>query len=78
MTRLLPRPQSYGASTEGETQEEALTHIHSILLIILEQIKPKGATIPAKVKFPQWYADLGRNLIHRLPFQYPAKAEAGL
>lgn len=47
-----PAFESYEASTGGETREEALTHIHSRLFMILEQILAQGAAIPADVEFP--------------------------
>jgi predicted RNase H-like HicB family nuclease len=47
-----PAFESYEASTVGETREEALTHIHSILFIILEQITTQGAPVPVDVEVP--------------------------
>lgn len=35
-----------GAITGGETKEEALTHIYSILLLILLEMKRNGTEIP--------------------------------
>ena len=41
-----PALESHGAITRGETKEEALTHIHSILVMILGKMKVDGTTIP--------------------------------
>jgi predicted RNase H-like HicB family nuclease len=41
-----PALESHGAVTGGETKEEALTHIHSVLLLILLDMEQKGAEIP--------------------------------
>jgi len=41
-----PALQNLGAVTSGETKEEALTHIHSILLMLLLDMERKGAEIP--------------------------------
>jgi hypothetical protein len=47
-----PALEHYRASTGGETREEALTHIHTLLLMILEQILAQGAAVPADVEVP--------------------------
>jgi predicted RNase H-like HicB family nuclease len=39
-------------STGGETREEALTHIHSRLFMILEQILAQGTAVPMDVEVP--------------------------
>lgn len=36
-----------GAATGGQTREEALTHIHTILVMILRDYIAKGRDIPA-------------------------------
>jgi predicted RNase H-like HicB family nuclease len=41
-----PALESHGATTGGKTKEEALTHIHGILLTILLDMEAKGAKIP--------------------------------
>lgn len=41
-----PALESHGAVTRGETKEEALTHIHNILVMILEKMKADGTTVP--------------------------------
>ena len=38
--------EEFGAKTGGETKEEALTHLHSILLMILLDMEQKGLAIP--------------------------------
>ena len=40
-----PAFENYRASTGGETREEALTHIHSVLFMILDQILAQGAAV---------------------------------
>ncbi len=47
-----PAFESYEASTRGETREEALTHIHSVLFMILEQILAQGTAVPVDVEVP--------------------------
>ena len=47
-----PAFESYEPSTGGETREEALTHIHSRLFMILEQILAQGAPVPVDVEVP--------------------------
>ena len=47
-----PAFESYEASTGGQTREEALAHIHSILFINLEQILAQGALVPVDVEIP--------------------------
>jgi predicted RNase H-like HicB family nuclease len=41
-----PALESYGAITGGETKEEALTHIYSVLVTILRTMEAHGATVP--------------------------------
>ena len=41
-----PAMEHLGAITSGETKEEALTHIHSILLLILLEMERNGTEIP--------------------------------
>jgi len=41
-----PALQDLGAVTSGETKEEALTHIHFILLSILLDMERNGTKIP--------------------------------
>jgi predicted RNase H-like HicB family nuclease len=48
-----PAFENYGASTGGETREEALTHIHSVLFMILHQILAQGEAVPGDVKVPK-------------------------
>jgi len=48
-----PAFESYRASTGGETREEALTHIHSVLFMILDQIIAQGAAVPGDVEVPK-------------------------
>ncbi|MGI8568253.1 MAG: hypothetical protein ACR2KT_03845, partial [Methylocella sp.] len=64
--------ESHAASTRGETREEALTHIHSICFMIVQQIVAQGGTVPADVEITQWNANLNRNLIRNRLFQHPA------
>lgn len=47
-----PAFESYEASTRGETREEALTHIHSLLFMILAKILAQGAPVPVDVEVP--------------------------
>lgn len=47
-----PAFESYEASTGSETREEALTHIHSLLFMILAQILAQGAPVPVDVEVP--------------------------
>lgn len=47
-----PAFASYRASIGGETREEALTHIHSILFMILKQILAQGVAVPGDVEVP--------------------------
>jgi len=47
-----PAFESYQASTGGKTREEALTHIHSVLFMILNQILAQGAAVPGDVEVP--------------------------
>jgi predicted RNase H-like HicB family nuclease len=47
-----PAFKSHRASTGGQTREEALTHIHSILFIILTQMLAQGAAVPVDVEVP--------------------------
>jgi predicted RNase H-like HicB family nuclease len=47
-----PAFQSHEASTGGETQEEALTHIRYVVFIILKQILAQGAPVPLNVEVP--------------------------
>lgn len=42
-----PAMEHLGAITSGETKEEALTHIHNILLMILLEMEQKGLQIPS-------------------------------
>jgi predicted RNase H-like HicB family nuclease len=44
--------ESYGAITAGDTREEALTHIYSALVMILEKLEEEGITIPPSNAFP--------------------------
>lgn len=44
--------ESHAASTRGETREEALTHIHSICFMIVQQIVAQGGAVPADVELP--------------------------
>ena len=41
-----PALDSHGARSGGDTKEEALVHIHDILLTILLDIEAKGENIP--------------------------------
>lgn len=41
-----PALESHGAITGGETKEEAITHIHSTLVMILEKMEADGTTVP--------------------------------
>lgn len=41
-----PALESHGAVTGGETKEEALTHIHSVLVMILGKMEADGTTVP--------------------------------
>ena len=59
-----PAFESYEASTGGQTREEALAHIHSVLFINLEQILAQGAPVPVDVEIP-WQPDFSRDLSHR-------------
>jgi predicted RNase H-like HicB family nuclease len=36
-----------GASTWGSTQEEAITHIHEVLSLIVDELLDEGKAIPA-------------------------------
>ena len=45
-TARCPAMEEFGAKTGGETKEEALTHLHSILLMILLDMEQKGLAIP--------------------------------
>ena len=36
-----------GASTWGKTQEEAITHIHEVLSLIVDELLEEGKDIPA-------------------------------
>jgi predicted RNase H-like HicB family nuclease len=47
-----PALESYGATTRGNTREEALTHIHSVLVMILVKLEHEGAAIPPDHVFP--------------------------
>jgi len=47
-----PAFKSHQASTGGQTREEALTHMHSVLFMILTQILAQGAAIPVDVEVP--------------------------
>jgi predicted RNase H-like HicB family nuclease len=47
-----PAFKSHRASTGGQTREEALTHIHSVLFMILTQILAQGAAVPVDVEVP--------------------------
>jgi predicted RNase H-like HicB family nuclease len=47
-----PAFESYQGSTGGETREEALTHIHSVLFMIIEQILARGGAVPGDVEVP--------------------------
>jgi predicted RNase H-like HicB family nuclease len=38
--------------TGGQTREEALAYIHSVIFITLEQILAQGALVPVDVEFP--------------------------
>jgi predicted RNase H-like HicB family nuclease len=41
-----PALESHGAISRGETKEEALAHIHNVLLMILLDMEAKRAKIP--------------------------------
>lgn len=41
-----PALESYGAITGGDNREEALTHIYSALVMILEKMEDERTTIP--------------------------------
>jgi predicted RNase H-like HicB family nuclease len=41
-----PALESHGAITGGETKDEALTHIHSALVMILGKMEADGTTVP--------------------------------
>jgi predicted RNase H-like HicB family nuclease len=41
-----PALENYGAIIRGETKEEALTHIHSALVMILGKMEDEGTTVP--------------------------------
>ncbi len=41
-----PALEYHGAITGGETKEEVLTHMHSVLLLILLDMEQKGMEIP--------------------------------
>ena len=41
-----PALESHGAIAGGETKEEALTHIHSVLVTILGRMEAHGAMVP--------------------------------
>lgn len=41
-----PALESHGAVTRGETKEEALIHIHNILVMILGTMKAEGTPVP--------------------------------
>ena len=47
-----PAFEGYEASTGGQTREEALAHIHSVIFITLEQILAQGALVPINVEIP--------------------------
>lgn len=47
-----PAMEHLGAITGGETKEEALTHIHSIILMILLDMEQKGLAIPTDEMLP--------------------------
>lgn len=47
-----PALESHGAITGGETKEEALTHIHSALVMILGKMEADGTTVPSDVVVP--------------------------
>ena len=47
-----PAMEHLGATTGGATREEALTHIHSILLVILLDMEQKGLAIPTDEMVP--------------------------
>jgi hypothetical protein len=42
-----------GNRDHGETREEALTYIHSVLFMILQQILAQGAAVPGDVEVPK-------------------------
>ena len=45
-TARCPAMEKLGARTGGETKEEALAHLHGILLMILLNLEKKGLAIP--------------------------------
>jgi predicted RNase H-like HicB family nuclease len=47
-----PALESYGAITAGDTREEALTHIYSALVMILEKLEDEETVIPSGQAFP--------------------------
>src|SRR4051794_38147272 len=47
-----PALESYGAVTRGDTREEALTHIYSILVMILGKVQDERVAIPPSHPFP--------------------------
>ena len=47
-----PALESHAASTRGETREEALTHIHSICFMIVQQIVAQGAPFLQMWNYP--------------------------
>lgn len=47
-----PALESHGAISGGETKEEALTHIHSCLLMILLEMEANGTPVPPNDEIP--------------------------
>jgi predicted RNase H-like HicB family nuclease len=47
-----PALESHGAVTGGETKDEALTHIHSALVMILGKMEADETTVPPDVAVP--------------------------
>ena len=45
-TARCPAMEEFGARTGGETKEEALTHLHSILMMILLDLEETELAIP--------------------------------
>ena len=48
-----PALQSHGATSGGDTKEEALVHIHSVLLTILLDIEARGENLPEDEASPK-------------------------
>lgn len=51
-TARCPAMEEFGARTGGETKEEALTHLQSILLTILLDLEEKELAIPIDKMVP--------------------------